>query len=372
MADIYTHLRELGVAFSFYNKKNIDEITPEYFLEICVKNIEMAMRIDISMIANNQYAFNKKEIEIINNAIKLGNAIKENFNISHYPKIVWVGYESQSNSPIDLVIDKYKFSLKEESFILENMGLYKLLNILLDTDKYHTGLHVFKEFAPDEFEHWFNVTCNCLLNDGPNDFLIEKIGKYKAEGVIENRGMFLQYNNTESVSFDDITGLSYKEFETHTNSHLREYVFSKWIKKSVEYDIKYIEAKKYCAIQAGENILKLVKDCENTCPVSFMRFFRIENEEYYYAKTTNNSLEIYKVPSIDDACKNIIIKKLWIEVPKSQLNFYTQVVNLLNGCEIVFRNELRYSHGQFNGTPEAKCYIDRNNCNLTTMYEKIV
>ncbi len=372
MADIYTHLRELGVAFSFYNNKNIDEITPKYFLEMCFKNIEMEMQVDISMIANNHDAFNEKEIEIINNAIKLGIAIKEKFNISCNPKITWVGYDTQSNSPVDLIIDKYKFSLKEESFILENMGLYKLLNILLNTDKYATGTHVFKEFAPDEFENWFNVTCNCLLKDGPDDFSVEKIGKYKAEGILENNGMFLRYNDVEFVRFNDIRNLSYQEFEIHTNSHLREYVFSKWIKSSVEDDIKYIEAKKYCAVKAGENILKLLKECENTCPISLMRFFRIENEEYYYAKTTNNSLEIYKVPSMKDACKNIIIKKLWTEVPKSQLNFYTKIVNLLNGCEIVFRNELRYSHGQFNGTPEAKCYIDRNNCNLKTMYMRIL
>ncbi len=372
MANIYTHLRELGVAFYFYNQRNIENITPAYFWDVCIKNIKLTPVIDISMIANNVNAFNEKEIEIIKNASKLGSTIKEKFNLPNNPKISWVGCDTQSDSPIDLIIDKYKFSLKEESFILENMGLYKLLNILLNTNKYASGTHIFKEFAPNEFENWFNVTCNCLLNNGPYDFSAARVGKYKSEGVLENNGFFLRYNDIESVRFDDIRNLSYKEFEARTNNHLREHVFSKWIKVSVEDDIKYIKAKKHCAIQAGENILKLVKECENTCPISLMRFFRIENEEYYYAKTTSHSLEIYKVPSISEACKNIIIEKIWTEVPKSQLNFYTKIVNLLNGCKIVFRNELRYSHGQFNGTPEAKCYIDRNNCNLTTMYEKIV
>lgn len=55
--------------------------------------------------------------------------------------------------------------------------------------------------------------------------------------------MFLRYNDVEFVRFNDIRNLSYQEFEIHTNSHLREYVFSKWIKSSVEDDIKYIEAK---------------------------------------------------------------------------------------------------------------------------------
>jgi len=372
MADIYTHLRELGVAFSFYCSRPIDEITPKYFFETCCKNIKMTANIDISRIANNPEMFNAKELEIINNSIKLGKAIKENFNLPPHPEITWVGCFTQSDSPIDLIIDKYKFSLKEESFILENMGLYKLLNLLLSSNKYATGTHVFKEFAPAEFENWFNVTCNCLLKYGPYDFSIERVGKYNAEGIIEKNGMFLRFNETESVRFNDIRSLSYEEFKTRTNSHLREYVFSKWIKNTVENKDEYIKAKKYCAQQAGNNILHLVRNCKNTCPDSLLRFFRIEDEEYYYAKTTNHSLEIYKVPSKKNACKNILIKEIWTEVPSSQLNFYTKIINTQNGCEIVFRNELRYSHGQFNGTPEAKCYIDRNNCNLTTMYEKIL
>ncbi|MCD7779130.1 MAG: hypothetical protein LUH05_00460, partial [Candidatus Gastranaerophilales bacterium] len=242
----------------------------------------------------------------------------------------------------------------------------------LNTNRFVTGTHIFKEFAPDEFENWFNTTCICLLNDGPENFCVQRDGRYKAEGIIEGNGMFLCYNNVESIHFENIRNLNYKEFESKTNSHLREYAFSKWIKVLVENNIKYINSKKLCAEAAGKNIEKLVKKCENTCPISLMRFFRIEEKEYYYAKTTNHSLEIYKVPSLSEACKNIVIESIWTEVPKSQLNFYTKIKNLLNGCEIVFRNELRYSHGQFNGTPEAKCYIDRKNCDLTTMYEQIM
>ena len=372
MADIYTHLRELGVAFSFFNRKNLSNITPEYFCEICAKNVTMPCKLTMKMISSNPNVFNERELTIIKNAIKLGVLIKEKFNIKADPKITWVGCDTQSDTPIDLIINQYKFSLKEDSFILENMGLYKLLNILLNTDNYHAGMHVFKEFARDEFENWFNVTCKCLLKDGPD--LFEKIreNKYHVIGELQNNSIVLNYNFTEKVKFVDIGKLNYSEFENKTNSHLREYVFSKWIKNTVEYDEEYIKAKKNCAIAAGQNIINLVSKCQGTSPIGLMRFFRIEDEEYYYAKTTNNSVAIYKVPKLKDANNDIIINKVWIEIPKSQLNFYTEIINKTNGCKIIFRNELRYSHGQFNGTPEAKCYIDRNSCDLTTMYKQIV
>lgn len=372
MADIYTHLRELGVAFSFFNEKDISDITPKYFYKICIENVNMSCELTIQMLAINSDNFSEKEFAIIKNAIKLGKLIKKNFNIENNPKITWVGCDTQSDSPIDLIIDKYRFSLKEESFILENRGLYKLLNILLNTDSYHSGMHVFKEFAKDEFENWFNVTCKCLLKDGPDLFERTRENKYHVIGELHNNSIVLNYNSTEKVKFDDISKLSYGEFENGTNSHLREYVFSKWIKNTVENDEDYINAKKSCAIAAGQNIIKLVSKCKGSSPIGLMRFFRIEDEEYYYAKTTNTSVSIYKVPRYSDASNDIIINKVWIEVPKTQLNFYTEIINKSNGCKIVFRNELRYSHGQFNGTPEAKCYIDRNACDLMTMYQRIV
>jgi hypothetical protein len=372
MADIYTHLRELGVAFSFFNKKDLLDITPKYFYEICVNNVNMSCKLTIQMLAINSENFNEKELTVIKNAIKLGKLIEENFNIENKPKITWVGNDTQSDSPIDLIIDKYRFSLKEESFILENMGLYKLLNILLNTDSYHTGMHVFKEFAKDEFENWFNVTCKCLLNDGPNLFEKIKEDKYHVIGKLQNNSIILNYNSIENAQFNDISKLSYSEFENSTNSHLREYVFSKWIKKNVESDEDYLKAKKDCAIAAGKNIINLVSECQGKSPIGLMRFFRIEDEEYYYAKTTNTSASIYKVPRYSEASNDIVINKVWIEVPKTQLNFYTEIGNRSNDCKIIFRNELRYSHGQFNGTPEAKCYIDRNACDLTTMYQRIV
>ena len=67
MADIYTHLRELGVAFSFFNKKDLSDITPEYFYEICTKNIDMPCKLTMQMIALDSDVFNERELNIIKN-----------------------------------------------------------------------------------------------------------------------------------------------------------------------------------------------------------------------------------------------------------------------------------------------------------------
>ena len=60
------------------------------------------------------------------------------------------------------MIGQYGFSLKEESFILKNMGLYQLLNTLTGSN-YKKGLHVFETFVPEEYNEWFSCTWKLLL-----------------------------------------------------------------------------------------------------------------------------------------------------------------------------------------------------------------
>lgn len=58
------------------------------------------------------------------------------------------------------------------------------------------------------------------------------------------------------------------------------------------------------------------------------------------------------------------------EVPESQLNIISTFQNIHTGKILQFRNECRFSHGQFNGTPEAKMYATRTT-NLTDLYEPL-
>ena len=55
-------------------------------------------------------------------------------------------------------------------------------------------------------------------------------------------------------------------------------------------------------------------------------------------------------------------------MPDSQLNIFTEIKNTQNNKSLLFRNELRYSHGQFNGTPEAKLY-HKSGGDLSIMYD---
>lgn len=373
MADILTNLRELSVGFYFYNEKNnAEDITPTYFLDVCKQNIQNCTSLSTLNISHNDNSFSEVEKRTINNGLKLAETIKQQFNLQPNPKIIWLGFDTQSGSTVDLIIDKYKFSLKEQSYILENMGLYKLLNILTDTNEFSRGLHIFEEFAQDCLDDWFNITRDLLIKNGPNPFIIDK-DRYSVKGYLEKNALKLEYNSSiaqTSIQIKDFKTCSYKTYKQETTPLIREKVFCKWIKENVEHDPSYIKHKKSCALEAGKNLVDFVGNVNGKSPLELRRFFRIEEEEYYYAKTTNASVKIYLVPNLVSASKDIVIKSFKFEVPKSQLNIYTEIQNTKTGKSIIFRNELRYAHGQLNGTPEAKLYIEKGD--LTTIYEQLI
>ena len=100
------------------------------------------------------------------------------------------------------------------------------------------------------------------------------------------------------------------------------------------------------------------------------RFLRIHNSEYYYAKTTSTKVEIFKVPSLASFGSDIVIESIKSSVPNTQANILTTIKNNKTGKKLVLRNECRFSHGQFNGTPEAKMYYECDG-SLLVIYESI-
>lgn len=157
IADIKTHLRELSVAVGagsiIKGEYHLDIIPDsESFFEECEEYVEgnliSARNILDVDIRSGEYS------SIVRNGLKMANAICEEFSFLPDDKIVWVGDDTQKDDPVDLVIGKYGFSLKEDSYILENMGLYKYLT-LMTGKQFERGLHVFKTFSPDEYEEWF-------------------------------------------------------------------------------------------------------------------------------------------------------------------------------------------------------------------------
>ncbi len=370
MSDFLTTLRELSVAFYFFSRETTpSNITPHRFLEACCNGIK---RIDKMRIVHHfeGTSFTNEQLITINNGLKLGHKIREVLKLQD-PIIEWVGGDTHSGTPIDLVIDGHRFSLKEQSFILENMGLYKLLNILSGNESVERGCHIFETFSMDELKNWFNVTRDLLINLGPSTFS-HKGSDYYSAGTLSAGNLNLEFTKgrkTKKSTISNFSSCTYDRFQNQTVSTTREQVFSKWIKIQVASDATYTKAKATCAKMAGERLVYSVGSVANTIPENLLRFFRIQEKEHYYAKSTENALEIYRVPALEECSRTIQVKSFRYNVPSSQLNILTEIENIVNSKKIILRNELRYSHGQFNGTPEAKLYVQEGD--LSVVYEKL-
>jgi hypothetical protein len=246
VADIKTNLRELSVGFYFYRDQN-KLVTPRNFLANCSSHIFECMGLDINQIATRSDSFNAEEFRIIENGLNLGRVIKEVFNVTDSPTIRWVGSQTQSGKPVDLIIDTLEFSLKEESHILENMGLYKIMNLIMDQEKYKRGLHVFEDFAPIQLREWFDVTRELLMRCGPFPFIMTTHGYQSIARMDRDQTLSLTYKTPYKEITSIITDFptcDYDRFQRSTKSVTREEVFSKWIKISVESDEAYLNAKK--------------------------------------------------------------------------------------------------------------------------------
>ena len=134
MADIKTHLRELSVATTVGLLKDgisfsiADLYDSKNFFAFAKQVITGDISSAINLCSTPTFSGDLKTI--VDNGYNLGKTIFNNpyFKISKSDSITWQGNDTQKDDPIDITIGAYGFSLKEESFILENMGLYKLLN----------------------------------------------------------------------------------------------------------------------------------------------------------------------------------------------------------------------------------------------------
>ena len=378
MADIKTILRETSVATIVGLKKEEIEYTieelynPSLFLQYAKQVISGELgSLNDSLDSIN--SFSNEEINIINNGNKLADVIFQKFQIDKEDTITWEGNNVGKEDPIDIQIGKFGFSLKEDSFILENMGLYQLINSF--TGSSYKTRHIFKDYAYKEYSEWFSKTWGELVS---------YLNNYNGEWRLDNsKGsssiLFVNSNNDIKLSYTKNNSTrecvlpkqcSLPVFEKETTSDLRGKVFSKFINQNLKKNEIYEAAKKKCAKVATEALAKELK--ENLNYSDFLpRFLRIHKMEYYYAKTTNANVEIYRVPSLKEFVNEIEIESIESHVPKSQANILTTIINKHTGRKLVLRNECRFSHGQFNGTPEAKMYYE-NNGSLLVIYQDVV
>jgi len=375
MADIKTELRELSAALGLSENQNFIReglFNVNLFCSQCkliiINNDNLSLTIEK---IKKKIEFSGEEKTIINNGITLGAEIRKKLKIQNVQSIDWVGSIKEHN-PIDLIVksdlEEYKLSLKEDSFILENMGLYKLF-YLLTGEEQPKGLHIFNDFAKNEFNLWFNFTWNCLVNyiNTHRPWTMKNDKKNKFSQITLKKDdieFFYKLDENEMRCLIPKKIKDYDEFDKITNSTTREQVFSKFISDQLKNNEQYIDYKNKCSKSAGENFCNQIRGKLN--PIFIKKLLRIVKYEYIYAKISNNKIEIYQVPNLNQVNDDLHIT-LDYSVPKSQLNINTKITNNLSGKTLELRNELRYSHGQFNGVPEAKLYIAKDSC-LNVIY----
>ena len=253
------------------------------------------------------------------------------------------------------------------------MGLYKLLNCY--TGSKYKKRHIFSDYARPEYEAWFSTTwfelLKFLLNN--NNIWSYSNPKKDKKGTITLIGNTVRLEYFIGEKIIDHTVLpktcTLSIFENETSSKTREEVFSKFINEKLNNNSNYNTAKKHCAIVASKalaNELNTKLNYNSGLP----RFLRIHDFEYYYAKTTNTGIELYKVPSLSSFKNDIIIESIVSSVPDKQANILTTIRNKKTGKTLVLRNECRFSHGQFNGTPESKMYYEHGG-SLLTIYDPL-
>lgn len=380
MADVKTHLRELSVATTIGLLK--DHITfsledlyiPSNFFSLSQKVIDTDISKAINICDYSEFTDELKQI--VYNGYKLGCSIYNcpEFRISNSDKISWLGYLTSRTNPSDITVGHYNFSLKEESFILENMGLYKLLNCYTGSS-YKKGRHIFKDYAPHEYNTWFTTTWQQMIDDLKslnNQWSISNSKKQtRSEIKITDKEVILTFKGKKAIrsAILPIT-CNLSIYENKTDTKIREKVFSKYINERLANNALYLRTKKNCAVVATNNVVNELNYNLNYS-AGIKQYLRIYDFEYYYAKSTNSKIEIYKIPSASSFKDTIIIESIKASVPDSQANIITTLKNISTGKKLYLRNECRFSHGQFNGTPEAKMYYEHGST-LTAIYEPIL
>jgi len=373
MADIKTILRETSVIIGFIdliNEKEHSFDIHNYRNKIILTQDQKLVNESSSIFVLQE--FSDEHISILKNGYKLANVIIEQFQIKTYEEVIWYGFDSHKENPADISINGHLFSLKEDSFILENMGLYKMVNLLTNSNFYK--LHIFEDYSPKEYREWFDTTWYILVEFIKKNKVWRSFDANKdKEAIIYSKGekVVFQYrinDYSEVVSLNFNTTLD--DFQIKTTSKIRENVFSKWINKVISSNESYLIKKKICAEVAARNLKKYLLENLNY-KEGIARLLRLHEQEYYYAKVDNLNVEIYKVPSKNNFSNNIVIDSIYESVPLSQVNIITRIRNIKTNQLLILRNECRFSHGQFNGTPEAKMYYDSGNA-LLAIYDKLI
>lgn len=376
MADIKTILRELSVILGYilskykltFTEELIDVKTYLDFIRKYCKNVDECNSEIRKIEELDDLVIHKG---IIKNGLMLGKLLYEKLHLDG--DIFWLGAKVNSKYPYDIKIGDIGISLKEDSYILKNPSFANYLNALVRPSERFKNVHVFRKFAPTEFNNWYNYTYQRLFDEFNKYNTNEFVFKYDKRGTFIKKGSLgLVFGENETkVEIGMNENLDEISFNSRLGGFILEHSVSKWIKDNLEKkDSEYDRLKKECSVKAGENLKEFVNKNLNLNAAEILELFQIYDDTYYYGKSFGET-HLYQVPSNKECKVNLV--DIEIKVPKSQLNVYfTFKLSNSNGSNVVvFRVECRYSHGQFKGIPEAKLYYTDNVSHLQNLYALI-
>ena len=125
--------------------------------------------------------------DIIENGLKIGKLLFEKLKLDG--DIVWLGAKVNSKYPFDIKIGETGISLKEDSYILKNPSFADYLNAIVQPKISFRNIHVFRHFAQNEFNIWFNYSLNKLKE---KSILSKRKGKfYKKQSNEKSKNLIL-------------------------------------------------------------------------------------------------------------------------------------------------------------------------------------
>lgn len=311
MASDETTLRELSFGVAFFKNEPITQ-TPTFISE-CIDNIDGVEESDFKDIKRG---FSEQHLKIIQRGFALGKFVIEKLDIDVQTghSLRWLG--NAKADIFDFQVGDDNFSLKDNSDILTNSGLKSVFNDVAGREVYKKSIHAFEDYALEELETWFQVAVDLA--------------------------------NTESLTYEE-----FKALPTNRRRQVKREI------QEIKKHPQYIASAKNCALVAGDKITESLNSFLEEDNVDFASIFNINKQGYYLGKTGNQRVapKLYKIPSRREfEERNLEVVRLYTSVPKNQLNIRTEITNTENGLKITLNNEVRYSHGPFWGTPEAKRY----------------
>lgn len=382
MASLRTVVRELGVIYwtdRILNDKvkPINQVKPEEVYEICETYLTES-EINEAQKLKDKDNFTTRKEKIMERNYWLSLRLIDVLGIDEIKTLSWVGPKTQDGSPIDITINSERISLKENSYLLENTGLYQYINLMTDSSYKPGDWHIFKDFAEEEYQEWFDVSWGFLVDQAKSEKGIiwsDDSRNYRRKIESTEDEIKIMYKEREAKFPKE--SISIETYEDRTISDLRK-VFGKWIREvflsdqaSNQEQKEYIHKKRDCAEEAGENLIEFIDKNRDVQYKNLLRYLQVYDKSYYYAKSADGESKIYKVNSLENfEYEKLSIEEIRKQIPESQLNIRTVVNNNETEKELELENQVRFSHKQFNGTPEAKLYLVRG-YSLEAVYNKI-